>query len=132
MWITGSCDQNHTSSGSTQTTQPPENAMGAESLTTLETTTVQTFTTRYSQPGHFGLLMVSLECERVMTQVTSLSHVVHAATLILYMCIGSHWYSPPSCVWCSPARCLLCWTGHLFFMPYCIHDHTPCIQVRNF
>ena len=64
-WITDSCDQNHTSSGSTPTPQSPENSMGAEVLTTMST-----FTARYSQPGHFGLLLVSQGRESVLTQVT--------------------------------------------------------------
>ena len=59
VWITDSCDQNHTSSGPTPTPQSPENSMGAEVLPT-----VQIFTTRYSQPGHFGLLLVSQGCQR--------------------------------------------------------------------
>ena len=59
VWITDSCDQDHTSSGSTPTPQSPENSMGAEVLPT-----VQIFTTQYSQPGHFGLLLVSQGCQR--------------------------------------------------------------------
>ena len=69
VWITDSCDQS-----STPTTQPPENSMGAEAPTTLGATTVPTFTARYSQPGHFGLLLVSQVCERVKTCCSTCSY----------------------------------------------------------
>ena len=47
----------------------------------------------------------------------------------LYIYIGSYRSPSPSCVWCSVARFLLCWTGHLSHLPHCIHHHTSCIQV---
>ena len=58
-WITAlSCENassSHSSSSSssysTRSVQPPQNS--------LETTTMQTFTAQYSQPGHFGLLLVN-------------------------------------------------------------------------
>ena len=43
--------------------------------------------------------------------------------------LGSHWYPPSFCVWCSPAKFLLCWTGHLSLVPHCIHHDTSCIRV---
>ena len=57
-WITAlSCENASSSSSSssssysTRSVQPPQNS--------LETTTMQTFTAHYSQPGHFGLLLVN-------------------------------------------------------------------------
>ena len=57
-WLTLSCENvsssYHSSSStsySTRSVQPPQNS--------LRTTVVQTFTAQYSQPGHFGLLLVS-------------------------------------------------------------------------
>ena len=47
----------------------------------------------------------------------------------LYIYIGSYRSPSPSCVWCSVARFLLCWTGHLSHLPHCIHHHASCIQV---
>ena len=82
MWITDSCDQNHTSFGSTPTPQSPENSMGAE------VPTMSTFTAQYSQSGHFGLLLVSQGREREFW------HKLLTATLHTCTCIalfpGSH------------------------------------------
>ena len=58
MWVTDSCNQNHTSTDLTQTTQSPENSEAPP--------TVQNFTAQYSQPGHFGLLLVSEQYEGIL------------------------------------------------------------------
>jgi len=47
----------------------------------------------------------------------------------MYVYIGSYRSPSPSWVWCSAARFLLCWTGHLSHLPHCIHHHASCIQV---
>ena len=59
MWVTDSCNQNHTLAHLTPTTQSPENSEAPP--------TVQNFTAQYSQPGHFGLLLVSEEYEGILT-----------------------------------------------------------------
>ena len=38
-------------------------------------------------------------------------------------------FPSPSCVWCCPAKFLLCWTSYISLVPHSIHRDTPCIQV---
>ena len=52
MWITDSCYQNHTLDNKSETGVPT------------------TFTAQYSQPGHFGLLLVSQECDGILIDIT--------------------------------------------------------------
>ena len=76
-----------------------------------------------------------MTCFRVLSTVLqilqalrcSLKYFIHFTYIHTYL--GSHWYPPPFCVWCSPAKFLLCWTGHLSLVPHCIRHDTSCIQV---
>ena len=67
VWITDSCNQSHMTSRSAPTTHTSETSVETEA---------PTFTAQYSQPGHFGLLLVSHA--RVWRNSSHYMHVVHS------------------------------------------------------